>query len=157
MFSGQLIHSQCSNGFSFHYDCGMRSYYSGKRGERLREKVFENKIKDYLKEKGAWFVKTWSNGVQRDGIPDIIACVNGYFVGIEVKAATGHPSALQLHNIKWIRESNGIGIILYPDQFEEFKTFIEGLFFNKPLNRSAYQHDFDSRLTEKGRSILNGT
>lgn len=90
----------------------------------MTEKQFENKVKQFLKNNGVWFVKTWSNGIQRKGIPDIIACVNGYFVGIELKAESGKPSELQKWNIEQIRESGGIAGVLYPDKFDEFKSMI---------------------------------
>lgn len=88
------------------------------------EKQFENHVKQFLEDNGVWFVKTWSNGIQRKGIPDIIACVNGYFIGIELKAANGKPSELQKWNISKIRESGGIAIVLYPDKFNDFKDMI---------------------------------
>lgn len=90
----------------------------------MTEKQFENNVKQFLKDNGAWFVKTWSNGIQRKGIPDIIACVNGYFVGIELKAETGKPSELQKWNIEQIRKSGGVAIVLYPDDFKTFKNLI---------------------------------
>ena len=60
----------------------------------------------------------------KKGIPDLLACVNGRFVAIEVKAQNGKPSELQVYNIKKIREAGGVGIILYPDGFEAFKKLI---------------------------------
>ena len=65
-----------------------------------QEKTFENKIKKFLDEQGAWHVKFFANSFTKVGIPDILACINGYFVGIEVKAQNGKPSELQLYNIK---------------------------------------------------------
>ena len=62
------------------------------------------------------------------GIPDIICCINGTFVGIEVKAEDGHPSALQIRNIRLIQESRGLGYILYPKDFEGFKRDMSALF-----------------------------
>lgn len=53
-----------------------------------------------------------------------MACVNGYFVGVEVKAQNGKPSELQLYNVKKIREAGGFAMILYPSGFEKFKKFI---------------------------------
>lgn len=94
------------------------------------EKNFENQIKAFLKDQGCWFVKYWSGcgaggkKFTKDGIPDILACVNGQFVGIEVKAPKGKPSELQLWNLKKIDDSGGYGILLYPKDFELFKTFI---------------------------------
>lgn len=87
----------------------------------MLEKVFENKVKKFLKDHGCWYVKTISTGYQRAGIPDIITCVNGHFVGIEVKSDRGRASELQKYEVKKINESNGIGIILYPADFEKFK------------------------------------
>lgn len=80
-----------------------------------------------MKEQNCWYLKTWSNGIQRSGIPDIIACINGWFIGIEVKAENGKISELQKHEIKTIHEANGIAIVLFPDQFEEFKELVECL------------------------------
>lgn len=91
----------------------------------MKEKTFENQVKAFLKEHNCWYLKTWSNGVQRQGVPDILACVNSYFVGIELKAETGKPSQLQLWNIESIRKSGGIAMVLYPDQFDDFKQLIE--------------------------------
>lgn len=88
------------------------------------EKNFENKVKKFLKEQNCWYLKTWSNGVQRSGVPDLLVCCNGYFLGVELKAETGKPSELQLWNIDKIRDAGGIAIVLYPDQFERFKELI---------------------------------
>ena len=49
------------------------------------EKRFEIQVKKWLKEHNAWFVKTWSNGTQRAGLPDLIICWKGRFIGIELK------------------------------------------------------------------------
>lgn len=90
----------------------------------MREKQFENQVKAFLKEQGCWVLKTWSNGIQREGVPDLLVCCNGYFVGVELKNEKGKPSALQLWNIEKINESGGYAFTLYPDQFEDFKEFI---------------------------------
>ena len=92
------------------------------------EKRFENKVKKYLKEQGAWFVKMWGGGLYtKNGTPDILACVNGVFVAIEVKAENGTPSDLQEYNIRKINGSGGIGIILYPSGYQDFVKIIEGV------------------------------
>lgn len=92
-----------------------------------QEKNFENKIKKFLAEQGAWVLKTWGGGMQRSGVPDLICCVNGVFVGIEVKASRGKPSDLQQYNIAWINKSGGVGVILYPEGFETFKKIVKGV------------------------------
>lgn len=88
------------------------------------EKNFENKIKSFLKEEGCWEVKYFANAFTPSGIPDILACIGGYFVGIEVKAQNGTPSDLQLENVAEINKAGGFAFVLYPSAFEEFKKFV---------------------------------
>ena len=88
------------------------------------EKNFENKVKDFLKDQGCWFVKYWGGGeFTKAGIPDILCCCHGWFMGIEIKAPRGKPSALQLHNLKKIDEAGGFAILLYPKDFDVFRDF----------------------------------
>ena len=91
------------------------------------EKLFENKIKAYLKSIGAYFIKTHGDRFSKIGTPDIIACVNGHFVAVEVKAENGRPSELQLYHIEQIKKAGGYGTILYPKDFESFKKDVENL------------------------------
>jgi Holliday junction resolvase len=91
------------------------------------EKRFENKIKKYLDSRGAWYVKYFANAYTKRGVPDVLACVNGYFVGVEVKAPDGKPSELQIYNVRAINAAGGFAFVLYPSAFEKFKQFVEGL------------------------------
>lgn len=92
-----------------------------------KEKQFEQKIKKFLDDEGAWFVKYFANAYTKSGIPDILACINGYFVGIEVKAEDGTPSDLQIFHVRKITASGGFAFVLYPSAFEDFKKFIVDL------------------------------
>ena len=85
------------------------------------EKNFENKIKAYLKSIGAYFIKTHGDRFSKVGTPDIIACIKGKFVAIEVKAENGKPSELQRYHIQQINNAGGYSVILYPKDFEQFK------------------------------------
>ena len=80
----------------------------------MLEKVFENKIKKLLKEKSAYYVKFFGCGITTAGTPDILACVNGHFIGIECKADNGRLSELQRLKLKAIQSSGGIGIVAAP-------------------------------------------
>lgn len=77
----------------------------------MREKNIENKIKNYLKLKRAYYFKHHGNQFSQVGVPDIIACYKGRFIGIEVKNETGKTSPLQDINLKMINEAGGIGIV----------------------------------------------
>lgn len=114
------------------------------------EKSFENKIKRFLTDRGCWFVKYFANRMTKAGVPDILACVNGRFVGIEVKATNGHPSELQIWNREQIRNANGICIVLYPDQFEDFKVLIDLLESNVIADACELQFKFDERRNKRG-------
>lgn len=92
------------------------------------EKQFENKVKKFLKEEGCWFLKYWAGAAYtKNGIPDLLICCNGHFLGIELKSSTGKPSELQLWNIREIEKSGGIGLVLYPKDFDDFKKLIQDL------------------------------
>lgn len=91
------------------------------------EKMYENKIKHYLKDHGCYEVKYHGNKFSTSGTPDILACVNGYFLGIEVKAPDGKPTELQLQKIKDIRRAGGFAFVAYPSGWFRLKAVIDGL------------------------------
>ena len=95
------------------------------------EKQFENKIKRYLKDRGCYCVKYHGNYFSENGTPDVLACVNGYFLGIEVKAQDGHPSELQLVKVNDIRKAGGFAYVAYPSGWEKLKDIIDGLLIDK--------------------------
>jgi len=92
-----------------------------------QEKSFENKIKQWLKSNRCYHVKFFANRMTRVGVPDILASVNGHFVGIEVKAQNGSPSDLQIYNCEKIRESGGFAFIVYPSGWDKLQKFLESL------------------------------
>lgn len=107
------------------------------------EKLFEGRIKKYFHSIGVypagfpadrmnvpmigWYTKIWGGGFQKAGIPDLIACVNGITVAVEIKASNGRASPLQKLNVGRINRSNGIAIFLYPEGFDNFKKLMEGV------------------------------
>ncbi len=98
------------------------------------EKNFENKIKTWLKDNGCYHVKFFANRMTKTGVPDILASVDGYFVGIEVKAQNGKPSELQLYNVREIRKSGGFAFIVYPSGWDKLKAILQDLkkgYFNE--------------------------
>jgi Holliday junction resolvase len=92
-----------------------------------KEKSYENKIKRYLKDKGCYRVKYFGCTYSEAGTPDILACVNGYFLAIEVKAEDGKPSELQLVKIDAIRKAGGFAYVAYPSGWNRLKDIIDGL------------------------------
>lgn len=90
------------------------------------ESNFNQKVKNYIESQGGWFIKYWAGSkYTKEGIPDILACIHGRFYGIEDKASDGRPRLLQLVNLKKIRAAGGIGILLYPKDFPDFKALVD--------------------------------
>jgi Holliday junction resolvase len=61
----------------------------------------------YLDSIGAWYFKPMMNGFGKSGVPDIVACVEGRFIGIEVKREGKLPTAIQKCRMNEIGQSSG--------------------------------------------------
>lgn len=83
----------------------------------VREAQLIRLIEDYLRLKGAWVLKTHGHrgrtGSQRVGVPDLLVCYDGLFLGIEAKGPRGVVSPYQLKEILAIEEAGGIGLIAH--------------------------------------------
>ncbi len=118
----------------------IRTYIWKDEFEMAAEKDFENQIKQWFHTVGVypagypedrmkapqvgWYTKVWGGGYQKAGIPDIICCIQGEFVAVEVKAENGRPSELQLLNVERIEKAGGYCRIVYPEDFQTFKKEI---------------------------------
>lgn len=91
----------------------------------MKEKTLENKIKEHLKKNGHFHFKFFANAMTKTGVPDIIACINGRFVGIEVKNPNGKGviSLLQQLTCNEINKQGGKAIIV--DSFDKYLKFYE--------------------------------
>ena len=85
-------------------------YYIFGRFPNVTGKKVENEIKKWLDKNGFYYIKTVGGSVPA-GTPDIIACVNGFFIGIEVKRPKGGKvSELQKFKIRQIKNSGGYAL-----------------------------------------------
>lgn len=91
------------------------------------EKLFENKIKAELKRRGIWYVKYFANRNTLAGVPDLLCCVNGRFVALEIKAEKGRVSKLQQYQIEQIQNANGIAFAVYPNQWDALMDLFDKL------------------------------
>lgn len=74
------------------------------------------KVVDLLKKHGVWYFFPGNNGFGKSGIPDIVCCVDGSFLGIEVKAdKTKKPTALQVRCGQQIESAGGTWMLVYDD------------------------------------------
>lgn len=59
-----------------------------------------------------------THGYGRSGVPDIVSCYKGHFIGIECKAGKGTPTALQLKELRLIQEAGGVSMVVREDTTE---------------------------------------
>lgn len=112
-----------------------------------REKNLETKVKIMLAHEGCWWVKYWGGGAYtRAGVPDLLVCCNGIFLGVELKAAKGRPTDLQIHELHRIRDAGGLAILLYPDQLNIFKNLIHAIREEKPQVMAACMEILEERM-----------
>jgi hypothetical protein len=73
---------------------------------RTPERIEKDKVRDYLESIGAYQHWPVQQGFGRQTL-DCIACVNGHYVGIEVKSHTGNYTARQRLTMKQIVVAGG--------------------------------------------------
>lgn len=93
----------------------------------MKETPFKEKVEKWLAANNFWFIKYWAGSkFTKEGIPDILACIDGTFYGMELKGTDGTPSVLQLKKLADIRKAGGIGVLLYPEDFDYFTAYVLG-------------------------------
>jgi Holliday junction resolvase len=90
----------------------------------MRESDIVKKILKYLKSvEGCFFWKEHGGMYGTAGIPDIICCYRGRFIGFEVKTDVGEPTKLQLSAIRKIKAAGGNALVVR--SVEETRAVIE--------------------------------
>lgn len=79
------------------------------------------KVKRLLDALGIWHFSPMMNGMGRAGVPDIIGCVNGRFIGIECKAGDNKATALQLRELSNIASAGGFTYIVRETNFPDLE------------------------------------
>lgn len=104
----------------------------------------EGKVKQQVKQiiidAGGWHFLPVSRGMGQHGIPDVISCVPvkitqdmvgetlGIFVAVETKAGgKTEATALQMYQMKKIREAFGTVLLVNAEKVERFREFIRRL------------------------------
>lgn len=102
-----------------------------------QEKNLENRIKQFLKDEGCYFIKYWGGGgFTKAGVPDLLICCNGHFIAAELKADKGKPSELQIVALTKIQKAGGIGVLVFPEDEITFRQLIMELKYSNM--RQAY-------------------
>lgn len=76
------------------------------------EKLVKQKVVKLLKAQGVYYFSPMTHGFGRSGVPDIICCIDGKFLGIECKAGSNKPTALQEKEMQAIRDAGGRAVVI---------------------------------------------
>ena len=98
------------------------------------EKKVKNKVVRLLKQYGAYYFFPASYGMGRSGVPDIVCCLQGRFIGIECKAGKNKPTPLQEKELADIIKACGISCVVNEDNTSELLVLLHTLVMSEDNN-----------------------
>jgi len=78
-----------------------------------------------LKKHGAYHFLPVTGGFGKSGVPDIIVCYRGLFLGIECKAGKGKTTALQEREMEFIRAAGGSTLVIRENNINELQEWLD--------------------------------
>ena len=88
------------------------------------DKKVKTKVVEILKGFGVYYFYASTGGYGASGVPDIICCYKGRFIGIECKAGKGKTTALQEKNIAQIIAQGGLAMVVNEDNIEDVRMLM---------------------------------
>jgi Holliday junction resolvase len=95
------------------------------------EAKVKKKVKEILDQMGVYHFSPMQNGMGRAGIPDIIGCLEGQFLGIECKAGRGTTTALQERELTKIQNAGGYALVVNEENINQLWEIKEWITTNK--------------------------
>ncbi len=89
------------------------------------EKKVKDQVTKLLNAKNAYWFYPVMGGYGSSGIPDIVACYRGVFIGIECKAGNNTPTALQMKNLNQISQAGGFSAVINETNIDELQNIFE--------------------------------
>jgi Holliday junction resolvase len=91
------------------------------------EKKVKDKVIKILRDNNVYYFYASTHGFGRSGIPDLVCCVGGKFVGIECKAGSNKPTELQLRELRAIQAAGGRSLVVNESNIHEVSEVINEL------------------------------
>jgi len=91
------------------------------------EAKVKKKVVTILKQAGAYYFYPVTGGYGASGVPDIICCYQGRFIGIECKAGKNKPTKLQELNLERIEATGGIAMVINETNIDLVQQTIDAL------------------------------
>lgn len=89
------------------------------------EKLVKQKVIKILKAAGAYYFYPVASGFMSSGVPDIVACYKGKFIGVECKSGKNKPTELQLRNLAAIKDNGGFGFVINEENIYMIEEFLQ--------------------------------
>ena len=86
---------------------------------KITEKWVKRQVVSRLRELGAYYFFPVATGYMSSGVPDIVACYKGQFIGIECKANGNKPTPLQLKNLNEIKLCLGTALVIDENNLDD--------------------------------------
>ena len=93
--------------------------------EPVKEKWVKQQVVKMLKERHVYYFFPIAGAYTSIGVPDIVACIRGKFVGIECKAGNNRPTELQLRNLEAIRDNGGHAWVVNENDLETLERNLD--------------------------------
>jgi Holliday junction resolvase len=91
------------------------------------EKKVKKIVVDILKSVGAYYFFPVTGGYGKSGVPDVVVCYKGRFIGIECKAGVNKPTALQERELRRISEAGGESLVVNEENVQTLRILLAGL------------------------------
>jgi Holliday junction resolvase len=93
------------------------------------EAKVKKKVVETLKRYSVYWFYASTHGYGSSGVPDLVACYNGQFIGIEVKADArkNPPTALQQDNLERIKQQGGVALVIDTHNLHILEEVLEAI------------------------------
>jgi len=95
--------------------------------KKVTEKWVKAQVVKMLKELDAYYFYPVASGYMRTGVPDIVACYRGRFLGIECKANGNRTTEIQDRNLVAIKKNGGIAVVIDENNLDQLREMLFGM------------------------------
>ena len=106
------------------------------------EAKVKSKIHKALKDAGAYAVNYIGGMYAANGTPDILACLDGRFIGIEAKAGYNKPTGIQVLSLRKIAKAGGLALVINEKSLDHLDKCLADI-HNADHNYQPYEKILD--------------
>jgi hypothetical protein len=89
------------------------------------ERDVKAKVRALLKKHGAWYTTPIQVGYTAAGVPDILVCFKGRFIGIECKYGRNKPTTAQEQQLGAIMRAGGQAMVVNDQNISQLEALLD--------------------------------